>query len=93
MMMRYLNALKGKIYKLLPIYEEDRDSFQIYAKSLLIELKGATLTFSVLKTEKHFIDIINIVNYFTEYNVSYYECKKQVFKCLDLASHIQCEEV
>jgi hypothetical protein len=93
MIMRYLEALKGKIYKLLPIYEEDKPSFKIYAKSLLIELKGATLTFPFLNTEKHFIDIINIVNYFTEYDVSYYECKKQVFKCLDLAQHIWTEEV
>ena len=93
MIEQYLEALKGKIYKLLPIYEEDKPSFQIYAKSLVIELTGATITFPVLKSEKHFIDILNIVNYFAEYDVNYYTCKKQVFKCLDLVGHIDGMEV
>lgn len=91
MIEQYIESLKGKTYKMLPIFEEDYPSFQIYAQGLAIELIGATITFPRLKTEKHFIDIINIVNYFARHEIDHKTCQKQVFKCLDLIERIWIE--
>lgn len=93
MIQEYIQSLFGKIYKMLPIFEENKEALPIYAKSLAIELIGATFTFPVLKTEKHYIDIINIVNYIAENDIDHFTCKKQVFKCRDLVGKIWVEEV
>lgn len=88
MITEYINTLRGKTYKLLPIYEENPDNLKVYAKNLAIELTGATYTFPQLKTETHYIDILNIVNFIAENELDHGTCKKQVFKCHDLLNKI-----
>ena len=45
----YLEALKGKIFKILPVYEENPDNSRRYVKLLNCELMGVVGLFPVLK--------------------------------------------
>lgn len=92
MITEFLYSLKGKTFKILPIYEENVDDFSVYVKNLKIELVGATLTFPALKYNNHYIDILNIINYLSENTVDHETCKRQVFKCRDLIDRIKFEE-
>lgn len=89
---KYLESLHGKVHKMLYIFEENEADLHIYAKNLAIEIIGATITFPDLKTEKHYIDILNIVNFFAENTCNHNTCYKQVLKCHDLIDRIWTEE-
>ena len=92
MISEYINSLRGKTYKLLPIYEEHYDALKSYAKSLSIEMVGATYIFPDLRKEPNYIAILNIVSYMSENELDHSTCRQQVFKCQELIKRIFIEE-
>lgn len=88
MIQKYINSLYGKTYKILPIYEEKNEDVKIYAKSLAIEMLGATSTFPSLKMEKYYIELINIINFFANNDCDHFTCRKQIFRCRDLLNKL-----
>jgi len=93
MIEKYIEILHGKIHKMLYIYEETPASFPIYAKNLAIEIKGAIVTFPKLKTERSYIDILNIVNFFVENECNHDVLWKQILRCHDLLDRIWIEDI
>lgn len=85
---RYFEFLVGRVYKILPMREEDCDTLKDYIKGLQIELLGSSQLYEVLIEEPKFISLLNIIQYLisSEYDIS--TCKQEVFKAIKLINEI-----
>ena len=83
-MILFLNNMVGKIFKILPLKEENNLGFNDYVDSILVQLVGATKTFEELENNQDFLTVINIIQYINNNECSNKQCKREVFKCLDI---------
>ena len=89
----FLSSLTGKIYKLIPL-REDQDAgksvyLDQYIDSLLIEMIGAMETYSVLKSDKQYISVINTVQYMSRNQMKTSVWRRETFKMLRCIDKIQ----
>lgn len=60
---KYLLSLRGDIYKLLPMKEAEmggsNNHLYEYIDSLIVNMKGATITFPSLECQKQFLYVLN----------------------------------
>lgn len=88
-MKQYLQSLIGKVFKILPLYENESPKLHIYIDSLLIEMHGAEITYPKLEQCSDYISVLNILNGFNGGHIpSHAVCKREVFKCTNLLSRI-----
>jgi hypothetical protein len=87
----FLNNIVGCVYKILPLKEEQNSYLSEYLDSLLIQLKGALVTYPELSSNIKYIAVINSIQYFSGNNFSTRQCKREVFKCIDNITKIQSE--
>lgn len=88
----YLQALKGKIFKILPTYEDDPEKSRRYIKLLHCELMGAASLFSGLQEKVDFIDILSIVSFLANddsYNLP--TLKQLVFSAIDNVKKLESQ--
>ena len=85
---RYFTFLVGKMYKILPMKEENCETLEQYIESLQVELIGNRDLVDVLVEEPMFISLLNIIQYFisNEYDVKL--CKREVFRAISLIEQI-----
>lgn len=90
-MIVYINNLGKSIFKILPLKEEHNKGLNEYIDSLLIQMNGALITYPQLKCNNEYIAMLNIINYFScnEFNVR--QCKREVFKCLNILDTLKKE--
>lgn len=86
-----LQNLKGQIFKILYLKEEDNPTINSYIDSLYIQIKGMEADSENLATNKRFNSIINVIAYFktSEFNLG--QCKREVFKCINTIDAISRE--
>jgi len=83
-MILFLNNITNKIFKILPLKEENNVGFEDYVDSVLIQLVGAKSVFLELENNQNYITIINIVSYIKNNSCSNKQCKREIFKCLNI---------
>lgn len=81
----YLNRLVGRIWKLLPLYEEDYNSFAKNHKSLMNELCGGE---KIVLYCGFYVELINKLEALTLVNEHAY-VKKYVRECIDLVNTLK----
>lgn len=79
----FLDSLINKIFKILPLKEQNNDFLFSYLNSLQIELIGALITFPKLKNSSNYLSIINTVNFLGDNTFSSQQCKREVFKIIN----------
>ncbi len=93
----YLNALTGHIYKMLPLYEEERErdsslpDLTRYIYSLSTEVTGGFDTFAELSDSPSYIFIVNTIHGLNQQPLEYNAFRRQVFKMLSLIQRIDKE--
>jgi len=87
----FLGNIIGNIYKVLPLKEEENSYLPEYLDSLLVQLKGALITYPGLSSNVRYITIINSIQYFCSNDFSIKQCKREVFKCIENINKIQNE--
>ena len=90
----YLQSLVDRIFAVLPLYEEhggDASCWAGYVDSLWCEMSGAYINFPALSTNTKYLSLINIFAYLSTHNVTHAQCKREVFKALDLLDHVRAE--
>lgn len=87
----YLHCLINKVYKILPMKEEQCDTLTSYLLSLKNELIGCYKLWEVLKDNPQFLAVINIINYFCEEEFDVVTCKREVFKTIHLIENLKKE--
>ena len=84
----YLKTLIDKVYKVLPMKEENSETLHCYLTGLTHELVGAYQLHFELVDEPRFLNVVNIVKYLesNEYDIA--TCKREVFKAIRLIQNI-----
>ena len=84
----YLQNLINKVYKILPMKEEQCATLSSYLFSLRNEMIGCYKLWDILKDKPQFLTVISVVEYLAteKYDVS--ECRREVFKAIGLIESI-----
>ena len=85
----YLNFLISKVFKILPISEQEPDTLRDYLDSLIIELKGSQSLIIKIKHDASFISLLGILQYFAENQCSHKVYKREVFKAINIIQSLQ----
>lgn len=85
----YLQNLINKVFKILPMKEEQCGTLPSYLQSLESELVGCYKLWDILTDEPQFLALINVVNFLAveEYDVAV--CKREVFKAIHLVESVK----
>lgn len=83
----FLHNLKDDVFKLIPMKEDEIYSGVTnytgeYIENLLVNLKGASITFPELSLEKQYISVINNVNYLKKFNLEFQRWRTVVFNSI-----------
>ena len=84
----YLKALINKVYKILPMTEENSETLQCYLTGLRHELVGCYQLHFELVDEPRFLTVVNIVKYLEANDYDTATCKREVFKAIRLIQNI-----
>ena len=76
---RYIHLLTNRIFKILPIYEEDH-YFSEYVNSLYIDLSQAPIHIPSLSHSNSFLSILDILKYMQTNYIDHKQCKREIFK-------------
>jgi hypothetical protein len=83
----YLDKLVGRVYKILPLLEEDPVNAKKYMSSLINELEGATSNYSDDSYLVSTLFSLQGVRTTTDYNI----LRKTVFECLDNVNKLKAK--
>ncbi|MPL95077.1 hypothetical protein SDC9_41240 [bioreactor metagenome] len=90
-MLIYVKGLIGKLFKILPLRENEEKSLNEYLDSLWMEMSGAYMTFPILQESSEYVSALNIVGYLTTHSVSPKQCKREVFKAIGLVEKLSIQ--
>jgi hypothetical protein len=88
-LVNYLNFLTGRVFKILPISEQEPNTLQDYLSSLVIELKGSQSLIELIRYDANFISLISTLQYFVDNQYTHKVLKREVFKCIKLIQKLQ----
>lgn len=88
---RYLDSTVNKVFKILPLYEEENSTLESYVESLILELRGFVSTYGSVGIVEY-ISIISTLEGIQEV-ISKKEnqptVKREVFKCIETIKRIE----
>lgn len=93
MFFSYLETLKNRLFKIIPLFEENNEGIYKYIDSLLFELSGMIYVVKELKNNSMFLSIIATLESLLdeslagEYNISL--VRREVFRCLNIVEKLQ----
>lgn len=85
---QYFKYLVGKVFKILPLYEEHSMTLTSYIRSFQRELIGSSILFKELENEPKFITLLNTVEYLSTCDYDHDVCKSEVLKCTHIINDI-----
>lgn len=80
----YTDKLVGRIYKILPLIESDKDNAKKYLNNLLVELNGANKYFDNINFTRIIFSLEGMKN-ITDYNI----VRSKIFECINLVNKIK----
>ena len=83
LLIKYFIGMKNKIYKCLPMYEEESPTLGQYLNNLLYELCGG----AEIMEEDIYVELINKLAYVNRLD-THEEYKRQIFDCLNTCEKI-----
>ncbi|WP_297419551.1 hypothetical protein [Clostridium sp.] len=75
----YLNGLIGRVYKILPLYEDMNEALIIYIDSLLLNISSANYLF-----DDSLIELIIKINELKINKIEHKILRKSVFECINM---------
>lgn len=84
----YLKALINKVYKILPMYEEENKNLRSYLQSLEREMSGCYQIYKSVCDDAQFLSLIAIVRYLHTEDYTQQVCKQEVFKAIRIIEDI-----
>jgi len=85
----YLQNLIDKVFKILPMKEEQCSTLPSYLRSLESELVGCYKLWDELADEPQFFALINVVNFLAVEECDVAVCKREVFKAIHLVESVK----
>lgn len=87
----HLDGLINKLFKIIPLKENNDKNLDRYIDSLCVDLLGSSFTFRELLKNQNYITIVNTIEYLRVYEYDFVKCKREVFKCISLVEKIKKE--
>lgn len=84
-LVEYFQNLINKIFKLLPLHEENVQTLDTYLYSLLCELAGGN---RLIIDDKYFIELLNNLENLQDIKNEYKIYRSQIFKCINICKKI-----
>jgi hypothetical protein len=88
MFCNYLGFLINKVYKILPMKEQNNITLHEYLESLQRELIGNIDLIIKLKEDNDFLSLMSKIQYLTSNEYDNIICKKEVFSCISIIEKI-----
>lgn len=85
----YFKFLIGRVWKILPMNEEENIHLKDYMESLQRELIGNMNLVENLKYDGYFITLLNKIEFLINEDYEHEILRKEVFECVDLIKKIQ----
>lgn len=85
----YFQFLIGRVWKILPMSEEDNKHLKDYMEGLQRELIGNMNLVEDLKYDGYFITLLNKIEYLISEECEHETIRKEVFECIDVIKKIQ----
>lgn len=93
LIVEYLNMLVNKVFKILPIIENQEESISVYVESLRCELQGFQSLLPSIGEDPTFLSFLSIVQWLTENvvndEVQYKVIRREVFHAISLCKKLQ----
>lgn len=87
----YLRVLIDKVYKILPLKEEQCETLPQYLQGLEHELVGCYQLYFELADEPRFLSVLNIIKFLSTEEYDTATCKHEVFAAINLIESITKE--
>lgn len=84
----YLNELIGRLYKILPMKEENSSTVEVYTESLISELTGGRGVLTEIGNDWQYLGIINSLEFIKECRNTAV-CKREIFKCIRWVNNLK----
>lgn len=84
----YFKFLIGRVWKILPMSEENNKHLKGYMESLQRELIGNMNLVEELKYDGYFITLLNKIEYLISEKYNHEVCRKEVFECINIINKI-----
>lgn len=84
----YFKFLIGRVWKILPMNEENNHDLKTYMESLQRELIGNMNLVEELKYDGYFITLLNKIEYLINEKYTHEICRKEVFECISIIKKI-----
>jgi hypothetical protein len=85
----YFNFLIGRIFKVLPLSEEENQNIINYMESLQRELIGNLNLVEELKCEGYFILLLNKIEYLINEKYTHDTLRKEIFECISCVEKLR----
>ena len=86
--MIFIKKMKNEIFKILPLKEETNAGLYDYIDSVSVQLNGALYTYPFLSEDSDYVAVLNIINYLKRNKFNVKQCKREVFKCLEILNKV-----
>lgn len=86
---KYLKALIGQFYKILPIKESGEPSLDKYMESLQREMIGCQSLILALNNDELFLSLLAVLQYMIENDCDIGIVKCEVFKAINICKKLQ----
>lgn len=88
----YYKSLRGKFFKILPLYESSNDGLSRYIASLVLEMEGFLYRIESVEATQEMLSIIATADSLYDISlfmdVSHEEVKSEIFKCLSVVNRL-----
>jgi hypothetical protein len=88
-LINYLEYLINKIYKILPLKENNNNTLITYLSSLQVELVGSMSFIEQLRDNVQYLSVLNTIQYLIDYDFNLITCKREVFKIINIIENIK----
>ena len=80
----WLASLVSRVYKILPIRENNEQTLGQYMKSLQREMLGTKALIQALDSDGRYMSVISIIQYMIDYPCDIAVTRSEVFKAIDI---------
>ena len=88
----YFNSMVGKVFKVLPLYDEGNLGINTYIESLLFELYGLQKAVVLADIEKDYVSLVStlesVESELAKIDINKQVLKRELFKCIDIVKNM-----
>ena len=91
-MYNYLTVLVNRIFKILPIREQNEESLTTYMQSLQAELLGCKGLVSAIQNDASYLTLLSILQYLIDNpECTVREVKREVFRAISICNKLKAQ--